>query len=413
MKKRLLLLVSLLSGTVFSQAVSDSITLGASYSDQVFYQLSSGNKTASDNQEWDLQFFSSLFSASIRINGGVGVELYEPSNSDTANFTSTTIDTVGATILRNGNDFWENDAFTSTATGHPDYGWGTYVGVGLLKGKKVYIIKLTSGTWKKIWVKEVNPSGPIYFTIADLDGSNSVDRTVNRTSYNTKYHFYYDVDNDSVYDVEPLKDDWELVFRKYTDDLGGGSYYNVTGGLSNYNVGIAEVRNVEVGTAMANWNTYPLDSAINVVGHDWKEFNMSTFMWDIEDSLSYFVQTIAGDVYQIIFTKWNGSSDGKFYFTKELVSAASIDENNGFKSFGVYPNPVQNQLNLNYELTQHEVINFEILNLNGQVVKTFNNSGASEGFNQGSISVEELTKGTYLLVARTSKGVHTERFIKL
>ena len=76
--------------TNYSQVVSDSVTLGAGYSNQVFYKLSDGTKTTASNTNWDLQFFSNLRSASIRVNSGIDVELYQAVSTDTTNFATAT-----------------------------------------------------------------------------------------------------------------------------------------------------------------------------------------------------------------------------------------------------------------------------------------------------------------------------------
>ena len=62
-------------------------------------------------------------------------------------------------------------------------------------------------------IKSFKTSGLATFSIADLDGSNLVTKTVNRSTYNTKRHFYFDIEGDSIIDSEPVKDQWELVFR--------------------------------------------------------------------------------------------------------------------------------------------------------------------------------------------------------
>ena len=155
MKKILLIIISTVAfNTAFLQ-VSDSVNLTAGYSNQVFYKLSDGTKTSGVSTDWDLQFFTFFQTASIRINSGFGVEVYLPTNSDTANFSTTTIDTSGSTRLRGDNLDWENDVFTSLQTGHPNYGWGAYQGLGNLVGLKVYAIKLTSGVFKKGSDKDV------------------------------------------------------------------------------------------------------------------------------------------------------------------------------------------------------------------------------------------------------------------
>ena len=405
-------LFAIAANSMKAQVVSDSVTLGSGYGNQVFYKISNGTKTVSSNTDWDMQFFSSLFTASIRVNSGVGVELYQAVSSDTTNFATSTLDTSSLTIMRDGYATWENDAFTSQQTGHPNYGWGNYQGLGNIIGYKVYAIKLSSGVFKKIWMKNFKTSGTLTFSIADLNGSNLVTKTIDRSTYSTKRHFYYDVENDSVLDAEPAKTAWELIFRKYSD-LAGPSYYNVTGVLSNYNLGISQVNNTLTTTAKSNWNTYSLDSSINVIGYDWKSFNMSTFSWDITDSLSYIMKDNNGDVYQLIFTGTSGSSTGKMYFSKELISMVSIEENTPLANFGIFPNPAVSTLNINFELlnsTESVVIN--VIDVNGRTIKTITNRFEGQGFQSLTTNVSELSKGVYFVRIQAGKSIVTKKFIK-
>ena len=414
MIKQLLLISALAASTLTSsaQVISDSVTMGSGYSNQVFYQLSTGNKTIANAADWDLQFFSSLFSASIRVNSGFDVELYAAASSDTLNFTTATLDTSSLTILRDGYATWETDAFTSQATGHPNYGWGAYQGLGNLLGLKVYAIKLTSGVFKKIWIKEFKTSGTITFTVADLDGSNSFTKTISRSAYSAKRHFYYDVENDSIYDSEPGKTDWELVFRKYSDQAGP-QYYNVTGALTNDGLAIAQVNNTSIADAQANWNTHTYDSTINIIGYDWKSFNMGTFSWDITDSLSFIMKDYTGDVYQLVFTGTSGSSTGKMYFTKELFSTVSLEENSPVMNVGVFPNPANSFLTVNFELTDASVsTQIRIIDMNGRLVKTIANNFMNSGVNQITTDISDLTQGVYFLQIIAGNKSITKRVVK-
>ena len=402
---------ALITSANFSQ-ISDSVTLGPGYANQVFYKLSDGTKTIASNTDWDLQFFSDLRSASIRTNNGVGVELFEAVSTDTSNFTSSTLDTSSLTQLRDGYATWETDAFTSQQTGHPNYGWGVYAGLGNIYGDKVYAIKLSSGVFKKIWINNIQTSGALNFTIANLDGSNSVAKNLNRSTYSTKRHFYYDVENDSVLDSEPAKTSWELVFRTYNDQAGP-QYYNVTGALSNYNLGIAQVNNTATSTAKSNWNSYSLDSSINTIGYDWKSFNNMTFTWNITDSLSYIMKDYNGDVYQLIFTGTSGGSTGKMYFTKELLSMVSIEENTPLANFGIFPNPAVSNLNINFELLNStESVQINIIDVNGRTVKTITNGFEGQGFQTLTSDISGLNKGLYFVRIQAGKSIVTKKFIK-
>lgn len=404
--------LAFIASTTYSQVVSDSVTLGPGYVNQVYYQLSTGTKTTASNKDWDLQFFSSLFSASIRTNGGEGVELYQAASTDTSNFTTTTLDTSSLTILRNGYSSWENDAFTSQSTGHPNYGWGVYQGTGNLVGVKIYAIKLSSGIFKKIWIKKYVSTGNVVFSIANLDGSAMVTKTLNRSTYSTKRHFYYDVENDSVLDVEPAKAQWDFVFRKYSDLAGPSTYYNVTGALTNANIGVAQVDNTPVATAKANFATYALDSSINIIGYDWKSFSF-TSGWVIEDSLSYIMKDYNEDVYQVIFTGTTGSSQGKMYFTKEQIAFASIEENSPVVNIGVFPNPTTTYFNLNFELvTNSTPAQIRMMDLNGRIVKTISDNFTNSGFNQLRVDISTLPKGVYFLTVQSGSSLITKRVIK-
>ncbi len=404
--------LALSSLSMNAQAVSDSVTLGAGYSNQVFYQLSTGNKTTANAADWDLQFFSSLFSASIRVNSGFDVELYAAASTDTTNFATATLDTSSLTILRDGYATWENDAFTSQSTGHPNYGWGAYQGLGNLVGLKVYAIKLSSGVFKKIWIKEFKTNGSITFTVADLDGSNAFTKTMNRTAYSAKRHFYYDVDNDSIYDSEPLRAEWELVFRKYSEQTTRG-FYSVTGALTNHNLKIAQVNNTPIATAKANWNTHAYDSSINIIGYDWKSFNMGTFSWDITDSLSFIMKDYSGSVYQLVFTGTTGATTGKMYFTKELFSTVSLEENSPVLNVGVFPNPANSFLTVNFELTDASVpAQIRIMDVNGRTVKFIADNFMNSGVNQIRTDISDLTQGLYFLQITSGNKSITKRIVK-
>lgn len=66
----------------------------------------------------------------------------------------------------------------------------------------------------------------------------------------------------------------------------------------------------------------------------------------------------------------------------------------------LYPNPVQNELNI---AVDHTITNVEIINTIGQVVYSGNESN---------INVESLKAGTYLVRVQTTNGTAVSRFIK-
>ena len=101
------------------------------------------------------------------------------------------------------------------------------------------------------------------------------------------------------------------------------------------------------------------------------------------------------------------------YLNKSSKSIISVDvippvitNINIHESFGqifIYPNPTNE--NLIIEAPQKAEI--EILNFNGQIIRTYNNSGK-----ETTIDVSDLSPGVYIIKTQTDKGVIIQKFIK-
>ena len=48
----------------------------------------------------------------------------------------------------------------------------------------------------------------------------------------------------------------------------------------------------------------------NIIGHDWKDFDLGTFTWEVFDDLVYFIETPDNDIWQLQFIDFEGSSTG-------------------------------------------------------------------------------------------------------
>jgi hypothetical protein len=140
---------------------------------------------------------------------------------------------------------------------------------------------------------------------------------------------------------------------------------------------------------------------------------MSTFSWDITDSLSYIIKNYNEDVWQVIFTGTTGSSQGKMYFTKEKIATVSLEENTPVLNVGVYPNPTSSVLNINFELVNSSfpaMIN--LFDMNGRVVKMISNDFQNSGFNQLKTDISELQSGVYFLQIKSGSNSITKRVVK-
>jgi hypothetical protein len=414
MKRKILFIAALICANSFTAQVVDTVSTGAGYVNENYYTLNNGNEVAITRSDWDLAFASNGLggsSSSIRINGGMGTECWLYSN-DTTQWS--TLDTTGfswaTNQLVNADTSWTVGAFENkTPASSFDLGWGTYNMIThAVNGDRIFILKLANGDYKKLVINSLI-GGIFSFRYANLDGSNHVNASITKSNYSGKNFGYYSIQNNQALDREPLSSSWDLLFTKYVTDLGGGTYYAVTGVLVNGGVSIAQVNNVpDVNNISYIGHIYD-STKINVIGHDWKSFNMSTFQYEIEDSLVYFASVSSGDIYKIIFTGFGGSSTGDYIFTKEKVFAVGVEDNEiESKILNVYPNPATDNINITFAGTTAN-IQLSIYDISGKEV--FGQQIKNQGLNQEKIAVSSLKKGIYFITLTTENSKSTQKII--
>jgi hypothetical protein len=394
--KNSILLVILMSVSSMAGAqvmISDSVIMGPSYANEIYYSMANGEVLSSPRNTWDIAFRTNMYSSSILINDGSGVVLYSYPKSDTSGFA--TMDTVGmSTWMQYFNDpeDWENGAFSRSGTGHPNYGWCVYNSITHnLHGDSLYIVKLRDGSLKKIFVYLKNSiTSTYYFKFANMDGSDYHDITLDCGAYNTKEFVGYDLKTNVIVDFEAPKEDWDILFTKYMSVQPNGSPYPVTGVLSNLAVGVEEYWQVDPG--FMAWGSQGWDETRQPIGWDWKKFSGTA--WALEDSLIYFVRDQAGDVYRLVFTKFGGSGSGKIVFGTSKISITGVSMNNNPASLELYPNPAIDQLNIRFYTETSNAATVKMFDLLGNMVY----QGQMElhpGINQDAIDVSDFKPGIY------------------
>lgn len=410
MKRNLLIVAAIITGSIASAQTLDTVSIGAGYANENYYTLSDGSENAIVRGDWDLAFSADglgFASSTIRINGGSGAELYKY-GATIADWS--TADTTGfdwsANKLRNSDEAWTTGAFNSLAsTSSFDLGWGTYsTATHVVSGDRIFILKLVDGTYRKLIVERLQ--GGVYTVkYADLDGSNETTATITKSNYTGKNFSYLSISTGAEFDREPISSSWDLLFTGYQRGLDG---YGVKGVLANIDTKIAKAYPVSDG-ATKGFTGKTFSSNIGTIGYDWKTINMTTYQWDITDSLVYFVETPNQDVYRVIFTAFGGSSNGKFIFTKENVgSTVGVEEgmaNNEILS--IYPNPATSEINLTFIGGNNTQVN--LFDVSGRQVfsKTANNSGLS----QEKIDVSDLPRGMYVLTLSSETSKSTQKII--
>jgi len=373
--------------------VSDVVTTGADFTNDVFYSLENGEISAEPRTEWDIAFNMTLQGSSILTNGGNGVELYVYPNGGAEewdNFETSGYEDWG--VKYNSESTWSTGAFDQEADGF-NVGWGTYNPVThVVTGDVLFLVKLADGTFKKVLIESLN-EGTFTYMYANIDGSDQVTSTIAKGDYPNKNFAYVSLSSNEVIDREPMNSSWDLQFTKYITNVG--IFYPVSGVLNNMGVKVLQVENTPTADAQFIGETF--SESISEIGFDWKEFNMEIFQYIIEDNLTYFVQDVNGGIWKLIFTGFGGSTNGEYEFTKELVGVVGIDEVQNLTGLEIFPNPTQGMVNVVYHTTDAEITNLRVLDLTGKVILSENLKNTNQGLNQEFVDLNGIQAGIYLL----------------
>jgi len=396
------------------QAVNalDSIVLGPGYANDIYYSFENGVVASVPRTNWDIGFHTTVWTAAIITNGAAGVNLYTYPKADTTGWN--TVDTAGIssrTVLYDSEDDWEDGAFNRGAAGHPDYGWGKYNPINHdVVGDSVYILKTLDGTYKKIWILRKNSSNNTYFIRqANLDGSNDNVTELNINPYRNVNFIYYAFSSAAIVEREPDTASWDILFTKYMAIQPDGTPYPVVGVLNNFRVYANKF--YPVVQDFNDWTSTPPDSTKSSIGWEWKSFDMNSFTWTVADSTAFFVHSRNKDIYKLVFTKFDGSSTGKIIFDKKAVSPSGIPTiNSGIFEVSVYPNPVKDQLTIDFGQEIKGVVTLAIFDINGRQVYS-SQLEVRDYKLTFRIPESSVCSGLHLLKVVTGSGISTSKFL--
>ncbi len=387
--------------------------MNPSYTDEVYWSLPSGNAGSFPINGWELAFRLGLQTSSIFINSANGVSLFHVPNTDTSGWA--TFDTTGITSwkeLFNSDTSWEYGAFDISSTGFPDFSWGDYdLNTHIVTGDSLYIIKLNSSTYKKLWIVKKD-FGNWTLRYANLDNTEDVTVTINGADFPNKNFAYYSITNSQTLNSEPDNSAWDLLFTRYLTLLPpDNTPYLVSGVLTNVGVETAEARPVDLSTVDLSNYTDSFTSNISEIGYDWKYFDM-TNQYFVEDSLCYFVKSVNSDIYKIVFKSFEGSSTGNISWEQSFLLTSISPLQQQLESASVFPNPVNNHLNLIFYAKESlENVNVDVYNVDGKsVMHTMIN--AQRGLNQRQLTLPALINGVYLVkISTVNDGINLKMVV--
>lgn len=410
-------LFTLLSAVIFVTALQAqtevTIPTGPGNTTQAYYSLANDVQGTVALGDWDLAFEISGFTSTVQVNTMKGLTAFETPEG-IADWTAVNApDEMNWISLNNSETYWSAGALSNgNNLSEPDgfnVGWGTYnLITHTIAGTKVYVIGFPDATFRKLRINSL-AGGAYSFTHAALDGTDEQTVSLMKAVHAGKNFGYYSFVG-GVLDLEPPTASWDLLFTKYTAIIPAPAptAYGVAGVLQNKGVDALQVDGVD--PASADWNSGPLDSAMNVIGYDWKSFNMETSMYEYPTDRTYFVQDRAGNIWKLIFTAYGGSSNGNMTFTQDMVSAVGVEENYGTRDLVVYPNPTNTgSIGIILDRTVRNG-QLSILDLTGKLVSTANVTGGM-GLVAWPVDVSGLSDGTYVMKLDAEGSAFTTRFV--
>jgi hypothetical protein len=281
----------------------------------------------------------------------------------------------------------------------------------IVEGTALYAIELSNGNYKKLAIDSL-AGGKYYFRYADFDGSNLLQKQIDKTNFPNQTLAYFSFSTNDTVTVEPSTG-WDWVFTRYeTKILNQGAVvdYPVGGILINRNVEAVIADNIDPSTVNASAYTTSSDS-LSIIGHDWKNYGFTTG-WTVDADRVYFVKNANDRLFKIQFIDFQGSSNGQGSFIKTdlgIVSSAVGLEKGADNNFTIFPNPAVDHLNVAFTLEQdNPSLSLEIIDVMGRIVWQQQTAGQA-GLN-GKIVNFSLESGNYFLRIKSDSFVQTKSF---
>jgi hypothetical protein len=405
-------LAFLASGAPLLAQTEVTIATGPGNAQQVWYSLQNGIQATADLASWDLAFEINSFTSSILVNSAKGLVAYETpvSIADWSSLTSP--NEAGWTAVYNSELRWSEGALTNgnnLADGGFGLGWGQYSFIThTVAGTKVYVLADAAGNYRKLRINSL-AANTYNFTFANLDGSNEVTNTLSKGAFAGKNFGFFNFATNSTADLEPAANSWDLLFTKYTAIIPSPAptAYAVAGVLQNKSVRALQIDGVPV--AEAQWGGGELDSAMNIIGYDWKTYNQPTASYTYAQDRTYFVSDRSGNVWKLVFIGYGGSSTGTMTFTQELVSATSVDEP-GASALRVFPVPVTS--GVLHILSDEELrgARVELVDASGRSIRTTTLADQRSG-SFATVDMNGMPAGIYLVRLQSPGVLRTARVV--
>jgi hypothetical protein len=160
--------------------------------------------------------------------------------------------------------------------------------------------------------------GKYYFRFAPLTGGNKFSGVVSKNG-TINYLYYCFSSGGSPKELEPSKDNFDLLFTQYTTllytDAGEPYPYLVTGVLTNRNnveVAIDTIHEFSSITLLQS-SGLTFSKALDAIGYEWKSYNFETGAYTVNSNKTYIIRNDAGLTFKLRFVGFYSKTGEKGY----------------------------------------------------------------------------------------------------
>lgn len=389
----------------------DEVSVGIGYSQQAYYNMTTGDVQTLENDSWDIAFSAAGFQdAGVFINESITfmstpVQVYLAETTDWDEVITNTDGYVDSVALYNPKENWTAGAMNSIKDPNSglDYGWGAYnPQTHQIEGNKIFVIKKRNGAFIKLQITSL-AGGEYNFRYANLDGTNEETATVSKDDTEAPL-IYYSFETNSTIESPTA---YDLIFQRYSTPLddgeGGIINYTVTGVLLAPDVEAVVADGVDIGNVNESDYAEHYSSLPTTIGHDWKAFDFQAG-WVIDLDRTHFVKTAEGEIYQLTFFDFEGSGTGnitldKIYVTTVSASEIEIDD----PSIKIFPNPTSDFVT--FDTDEMDDVQVKIFDIRGQELNSFSTKSNTP------VDMRNLKPGLYMLSVERDDRWTTSRLV--
>lgn len=295
--------------------------MGENYDNQLFYSLFDTQFVSTNTfDEWQLGFYAQNDDYHIRLNSAAFMSAF-PTGETNFNAVTSISESYISRIDHPSGD--RNQLAINV-------NFSTNVNDTLFSTGEVFIIDMGNDMlanqfgFKKIQFTKVYQNN-YYIRYANLDGSD--EKTTFITKNPSLNYVAYSLKTHEIVQIEPDRNTWDILFSRFTEilDAGGGINinYSVTGAYINTAFVTAYLDSINKFEDININNVEPqrLSNRLNVIGHDWKVFDIDANVFGIYNNKTYIIKDRNGFFYKLRFLSFYNQSGIKGYpgFEFELL----------------------------------------------------------------------------------------------